>query len=208
MKIAVILPAFNEEITIRETIISFSRELPEAHIYVVDNNSTDNTEKIAEEALLELGCKGEVLSEKRQGKGNAIRRAFSYIDADVYVMVDADMTYPAGDIHKLLEPVLEDEADMVVGDRLSSGAYQVTNKRRFHNFGNNLVKGLINFLFVCKLKDIMSGYRVFNKKFIKSFPILNDGFDLQRVRLQQPFDKSRRLGVGLLVSRGFTPQDL
>lgn len=179
MKIAIIMPAYNEEATIRETIISFYQELPEAHIYVVDNHSGDSTKKIAEDTLSQLGCGGEVFSEERQGKGNAIRKAFSEIDADIYVMVDADMTYSARDIHKLLEPVLEDEADMVVGDRLSSGAYQSTNKRRFHNFGNNLVKGLINFLFRCKLRDIMSGYRVFNRKFIKYFPILNDGFELE-----------------------------
>lgn len=179
MKIAIIIPAYNEELTIKQTIIDLYGELPAAHIYVINNNSTDNTNKLAKETISQLGCKGKVIFEKRQGKANAIRKAFSAVDADIYVMVDADSTYNAKDIHKLIKPILNNEADMVVGDRHSGGFYKEQSKRRFHGFGNNLVINLINFLFRSNLRDIMSGYRVFNRKFVKFFPILSEGFELE-----------------------------
>ncbi len=178
-KIAIIIPAYNEEITIKEVIEEFYRELPEATVVVIDNNSKDKTNSIAKEELQKLGEKGVLLFEKKQGKSNAIRKAFTEIEADIYVMVDADLTYSAIDIHKLLEPVVKKEAEMVVGDRLSKGLYLKENKRAFHNFGNGLVCNLINKLFKANLTDIMTGYRVFSREFVKNYPILVEGFELE-----------------------------
>lgn len=158
---------------------AFHRELPEARIVVVDNNSTDGTAAISAETLLRLGVRGEVISELRKGKGNAVRRAFLEVDADIYVMSDADLTYPAERVRDLIQPVLDGRADMVVGDRLSGGHYQQQNKRQFHGFGNSLVRWLVNTLFHAKLADIMSGYRVFNRRFVANYPILAEGFQLE-----------------------------
>lgn len=177
--IVIILPAYNEELTIAGTIESFYKELPEAKIVVVNNNSADHTVRIAQETFARLGATGEVIHEDMQGKGNAVRRAFTDIEADVYVMCDADMTYPANRIHDLITPVLEGRAAMVVGDRLSEGHYREENKRKFHDFGNHLVKWLINKLFKADLTDIMSGYRVFSRKFVKNYPILVEGFQIE-----------------------------
>lgn len=179
MNIAVILPAYNEEKTIRDVVLDFGKELPDASIYVIDNNSRDLTGQIASDTLKKIGNSGRVLFEGRQGKANAIRKAFSEIDADIYVMVDADMTYPASDVHRLIEPVKAGLADMAVGDRMSEGKYQNENKRRFHNFGNNFIKFCINTIFKTELKDIMTGYRVFSRKFVKNYPILIEGFELE-----------------------------
>lgn len=178
-KIAIILPAYNEELTISKTIEEFYKELPDAYIVIVDNNSSDKTAAIASSAIKILGAKGEVINEYRQGKGNAIRRAFTNVDADIYVMSDADLTYPANRVHDLIREVTENRVDMVVGDRLSGGHYENENKRGFHLLGNNLVRWLINTLFSSNLKDIMSGYRVFNRKFVKNYPILVSGFQLE-----------------------------
>ena len=189
LNIAVILPAYNEELTITETIESFFKQLPEASFYIVNNNSKDQTAEIAEKTLETLGAKGKVIHEMKQGKGNAVRKAFTSIDADIYVMSDADMTYPAEQVHALIEPVIDGSADMAVGDRLSAGHYQNENKRSFHGFGNNLVRWLINKLFRANLKDIMTGYRAFNRKFVKNYPILVEGFEIETDLTLHALDK-------------------
>ena len=165
-RIAVILPAYNEERTIRECVAAFHEALPEAAIVVVDNNSTDCTAEYAEAALRQQGCSGAVISETRQGKGNALRRGFMDVDADVYVMADADLTYPAASVHSLIAPIVENRADMVVGDRHSGGDYARETKRRMHSFGNRVVRALVNRLFGSRLVEIMSGYRAFSRKFV------------------------------------------
>lgn len=190
--IALVLPAYNESLTIAATIAAFHKALPQARIVVVDNNSTDSTGPIAADCLRRLGG-GEVIVEPRQGKGNAVRRAFLEVDADIYVLADADMTYPADRIGDLLQPVLDGRADMVVGDRLSDGHYRRENKRHFHDFGNGLVKWLVNRLFAADLKDIMSGYRVFSRLFVKSYPILAEGFQLETDMTLHALDKRFRI---------------
>lgn len=165
MKIAVLIPCFNKETTIAKVIQDFKRALPHADIFVYDNNSTDNSAMVAQQ-------NGAVVKEEhRRGKGNVVRSMFLDIDADIYIMVDADDTYPSQEVSKLINPILKHEADMCVGDRHSNGSYKQQNKRRFHDFGNKLVTKLINFLYQEDLKDIMSGYRAFNKDFVKHFPI-------------------------------------
>ncbi|MBM9502473.1 glycosyltransferase [Leptospira sp. 201903071] len=188
-KVAILLPAYNEEITIRDTILSFYKELPHAEIIVIDNNSKDNTKIIAEETFKKHKIQGRILFESRQGKANAIRKGFSQVYADSYVMVDADMTYPAEEIHKLLKAREDGDFDMIVGDRLSDGIYELENKRRFHSFGNYLVIRLINFLFAVHLKDAMSGYRVFSDRFVRHYPILSKGFELEIEMTLHALDK-------------------
>jgi glycosyltransferase involved in cell wall biosynthesis len=188
-KIAVILPAYNEKLTIVDTILDFAKELPEAEIIVIDNNSTDNTFDLACEAISDNNINGKVLFEAFQGKGYAVRKAFTEIDAEIYIMADADLTYPAKDVHKLIEPVIDGKADIVIGDRHSGGHYQKENKRNLHGFGNNLVKNMINFMFGSNLNDIMSGYRVFNKKFVKNYPIMVSGFQLETDMTLHVLDK-------------------
>lgn len=187
--VAIVIPAFNEEITLKKTIIDYHTYLPDAAIYVIDNNSTDSTNEIAKSTIEELGCDGSVFLEKRQGKANAIRKAFCEIDADIYVMVDADLTYPAKEIKKLITPVVNGEADIVVGDRHTMGSYGRENKKELHNFGNWLVKILVNMLFQSKLNDIMSGCRVFNKFFVKNYPIMSSGFELETEMTIHALDK-------------------
>lgn len=191
--IAIILPAYNEELTVAATIEDFHSELPDAAIWVINNRSTDNTEQLAKETLQRLGSRGGVVRECRPGKGNAVRRALLDIDADVYVLADADLTYPASDVHALLKPVLANEADMVVGDRHSQGQYAVENKRALHGFGNRLVRDLVNRLFGASLADIMSGYRVFNRRFVKSYPILVEGFEIETDMTLHALDKRFRI---------------
>lgn len=171
-KIAVLIPCYNEELTVEKTVSDFKRVLPNADIYVYNNNSKDRTKELA----LKVGAIVE--DEYRQGKGAVVRSMFRDIDADVYIMVDGDDTYPAEEVEGLITPVLEGKADMVIGDRLSS-TYYTENKRPFHNFGNSLVKGLINFLFKSDLNDIMTGYRSFSKKFVKCMPVMSDGFQIE-----------------------------
>lgn len=173
MEIAVLIPCYNEELTIGKVIRDFKRELPDARIYVYDNNSKDSTYEIA----IQNGAI--VKKEIRQGKGNVVRSMFMDIDADYYIMVDGDDTYPAEFVHNLLKPLIKNEADMVIGDRLSNGTYESENKRAFHNFGNSLVKGLINKLYKSNIQDIMTGYRGFNKFFVKSFPVMSPGFEIE-----------------------------
>ena len=183
MKTAVLIPCYNEELTIEKVIKDFKRELPEAEIYVYDNNSKDKTAQIAEK-------NGAIVKhEYRQGKGNVVRSMFRDIDADIYVMADGDDTYPAEEVHKLIEPVVKGEADMVIGDRLTNGTYQKENKRHFHEFGNNLVKKAINVAFKTNLKDIMTGYRVFNKIFVKNMPVLSPKFEIETEMSLHALDK-------------------
>lgn len=190
---AIVLPAYNEEITIEATIRAFHAALPEAAIWVVNNRSSDATEAIARTTLSSLGGMGGVLNEGRKGKGNAVRRAFLEIDADIYVLADADLTYPAERIHDLMAPVLAGQADMVVGDRHSAGHYAVENKRALHGFGNRLVRNLVNRLFNAKLADIMSGYRVFSRRFVKNYPILVEGFEIETDVTLHALDKRFRI---------------
>lgn len=178
-RVAIILPAYNEEKTVVATMVGFHAQLPTARIVVVNNNSSDDTRAVAERALLELGVAGCVLDEPRPGKGNAVRRAFLEIDADIYVLVDADQTYPPERVHDLIRPVVEGRADMVVGDRHSDGHYARENSRPLHGFGNRLVQSLVNKLFRAQLVDIMSGYRVFNRLFVKNYPIMVEGFQIE-----------------------------
>jgi len=191
--VAVILPAYNEELTIEATILDFAKELPNAEIIVIDNNSKDSTNTIAKETLAKHKIRGTVLFEAFQGKGFAVRKAFAEIDADIYVMADSDLTYPAKNVHQLMQPIVENKVDMVVGDRHSKGDYKKENKRNMHGVGNKLVKRLINFLFNTQLKDIMSGYRVFNKKFVKNYPILVSGFQLETDMTLHTLDKRFRI---------------
>lgn len=171
-KIAVLIPCYNEAQTIGKVIADVKENLPEATIYVYDNNSTDDTAAIAQKA-------GAVIRhEYKQGKGNVIRRMFREIDAQCYLMIDGDDTYPLNCARKMVDRVLYHNADMVVGDRLSS-TYFTENKRPFHNFGNSLVRGSINYLFHSDIKDIMTGYRAFNYLFVKSFPVLSKGFEIE-----------------------------
>ena len=171
-KIAVLIPCYNESQTIKKVINDYQKTLPEATIYVYDNNSTDDTASIAR-------AEGAVVRhEYCQGKGNVIRRMFREIDAECYIMVDGDDTYPAEFAPEMVQKVLERHVDMVVGDRLSS-TYFTENKRPFHNFGNSLVRKSINTLFKSNIKDIMTGYRAFSYQFVKSFPVLSKGFEIE-----------------------------
>lgn len=171
-RIAVLIPCYNESKTVKKVINDYKTVLPEATIYVYDNNSTDDTAAIAktEDAV--------VRHEYHQGKGNVIRRMFREIDAEAYIMVDGDDTYPAEFAREMVDKVLDRHVDMVVGDRLSS-TYFTENKRPFHNFGNSLVRRSINTLFKSDIKDIMTGYRAFSYQFVKSFPVLSKGFEIE-----------------------------
>ncbi len=182
-KIAVLIPCYNESKTIKKVVEDCKRELPEAVIYVYDNNSTDDTAKIAREA-------GAVVRhEYQQGKGNVIRRMFREIDAHCYIMLDGDDTYPPEFARAMAERVLERNVDMVVGDRLSS-TYFTENKRPFHNFGNTIVRKTINHLFKSDIKDIMTGYRAFSYQFVKTFPVLSKGFEIETEMSIHAVDKN------------------
>ncbi len=182
-KIAVMIPCYNEEITIEKVIKDFRKELPDADIYVYDNNSTDKTVEIAKKN------NAIIRKEYNQGKGNAVRRMFREIEADIYVMVDGDDTYPAEMVHELIKPIEEQKADMVIGDRLSNGTYKKENKRKFHSLGNSMVRGSINKLFGTNLRDIMTGYRAFNKIFVKNIPVLSSKFEIETEMTLHALDK-------------------
>ncbi|MBP3926791.1 MAG: glycosyltransferase [Clostridium sp.] len=185
-KIAVLIPCYNESQTIAKVVKDYREALPEAVIYVYDNNSTDHTDEIAKKA-------GAVVRyEYRQGKGNVIRSMFRDIDAQCYLMIDGDDTYPAENAVSMVEAVLSGRADMVIGDRLSS-TYFTENKRPFHNAGNRLVRGLINTIFKSNIHDIMTGYRAFNYEFVKSFPILSRGFEIETEMSIHALDKNFKL---------------
>ena len=182
-KIAVLIPCYNESKTIAKVIKDYKKALPNADIYVYDNNSTDKTDEIAKKA-------GAIVKyEYKQGKGNVIRSMFRDIDADCYLMIDGDDTYPCENAKEMCDLVLNKKADMVIGDRLSS-TYFTENKRPFHNFGNVLVRYLINTLFKSNVKDIMTGYRAFSYDFVKTFPILSKGFEIETEMTIHALDKN------------------
>ena len=185
--IAVLIPCYNEAVTIAKVVDDFKRELPEAAIYVYDNNSKDDTAKIAAEhgAI--------VRREPRQGKGNVVRSMFRDIDADYYIMVDGDDTYPAEAAHDLIAPLAAGEADMTVGDRLSNGSYGEENDRAFHGFGNDLVRWLIKAIYGFAFDDVMTGYRAFNRAFVKTMPVLSEGFQIETELSIHAVDKRWRI---------------
>lgn len=182
-KIAVLIPCYNESLTIEKVVSDYKEALPEATIYVYDNNSSDHTDELARKA----GAK--VVYEYRQGKGNVIRSMFRDIDAECYLMIDGDDTYPAENAREMVDLVLNKGVDMVIGDRLSS-TYFTENKRPFHNMGNRIVRGLINHLFHSNVKDIMTGYRAFSRLFVKSFPVLSKGFEIETEMTIHALDKN------------------
>ena len=185
-KIAVLIPCYNESKTIAKVVKDFKAELPEADIYVYDNNSTDNTAELAKNA-------GAIVRhEYMQGKGNVIRRMFREINADCYLMIDGDDTYSPKQAREMCNLILEKKAEMVVGDRLSS-TYFAENKRMFHNFGNVLVRFLVNIIFNNNVRDIMTGYRAFSKIFVKSFPIISGGFEIETEMTIHALDKKMKI---------------
>lgn len=185
-KIAVLIPCYNEEASIEKVVTGLRNKLPDAVIYVYDNNSRDKTAQIAKE------CGAIVRHEYKQGKGNVIRRMFREIDAECYLLIDGDNTYPADAADIMCEPVLNHNADMVVGDRLSS-TYFVQNKRLFHNVGNKFVRGCIKFLFKNDIKDIMTGYRAMSYEFVKTFPVLSTGFEIETEMSIHAIDKNMQI---------------
>ncbi len=186
MKVAILIPCYNESKTIAKVVADYRTALPEADIYVYDNNSKDGTDAIAREA-------GAIVRyEYRQGKGNVIRTMFREIDADCYLMIDGDDTYPAENAREMVDLVLEKHVDMVVGDRLSA-TYYTQNKRPFHNLGNRLVRRLVNTLFSGDISDIMTGYRAFSYQFVKSFPVLSKGFEIETEMTIHALDKNLSL---------------
>ena len=186
-KVAVLIPCYYEAVTIGKVVDDFKRVLPDADIYVYDNNSKDDTAAIAEDhgAI--------VRTEPRQGKGNVVRQMFREIDADYYIMVDGDDTYPAEAAPRLLEPLMNDAADMTVGDRLSNGTYGEENDRAFHGFGNNLVRWLIKVIYGYAFDDVMTGYRAFNRIFVKTMPVLSEGFQIETELSIHAVDKRFRI---------------
>lgn len=182
-KIAVLIPCYNESKTIEKVVTDYKKALPEATIYVYDNNSSDGTDEIARKA-------GAIVRyEYQQGKGNVIRRMFREIDAECYIMTDGDDTYPAESAREMADKILKRKVDMVVGDRLSS-TYFEENKRPFHNFGNSIVRASINMLFKSDIKDIMTGYRAFSYQFVKTFPVLSKGFEIETEMSIHAIDKN------------------
>lgn len=182
-KIAVLIPCYNESKTIEKVVKDYKNALPEADIYVYDNNSIDGTDEIARKA-------GAIVRyERKQGKGNVLRTMFREIDADCYLVTDGDDTYPAENAKEMCECVLNDNVDMVIGDRLSS-TYFKENKRAFHNSGNRLVRWMINKIFKSKIKDIMTGYRAFSYQFVKTYPVLSKGFEIETEMTIHAIDKN------------------
>ena len=185
-KIAVLIPCYNESKTVAKVVKDYKKALPEATIYVYDNNSSDHTDEIARKAG------ATVVYEYKQGKGNVIRSMFRDIDAECYIMIDGDDTYPAENAREMCDLILSKKADMVIGDRLSS-TYFTENKRPFHNLGNKMVRFLINKLFHNNVKDIMTGYRAFSYDFVKGFPVLSKGFEIETEMTIHAVDKNYHL---------------
>ena len=186
-RVAVLVPCYNEAVTIGKVVDDFRRVLPEATVYVYDNNSSDGTGEIAREHGAVVRC------ERRQGKGNVVRQMMRDIDADYYLMVDGDDTYPAEAAPELLAPLVADEADMVVGDRLSNGTYGEENDRAFHGFGNDLVRVLIKWIYGFEFSDVMTGYRAYNAVFAKTMPVLSPGFEIETELSIHAVDKRWRI---------------
>ena len=193
-KIAVLVPCYNESKTVQKVVRDWKAALPEAQIYVYDNDSTDGTDELAREA-------GAIVRyEHQQGKGNVVRRMFLEIDAECYIMVDGDDTYPAEEARVMVEEVLEQGVDMVIGDRLSS-TYFEENKRPFHNFGNSIVRFAINHMFKTDIRDVMTGYRAFSYRFVKSFPVLSQGFEIETEMTIHAIDKNMSLKNHVITYR-------
>jgi len=193
-KIAVLIPCYNESKTIQKVIKDWQAVLPEARVYVYDNNSTDGTDVIAREA-------GAIVRyEHQQGKGNVVRRMFLEIDALCYIMVDGDDTYPAEDGKQMVHEVLNNDVDMVIGDRLSS-TYFEENKRPFHNFGNTIVRFAINYIFKNNIRDVMTGCRAFSYRFVKSFPVVSQGFEIETEMTIHAVDKNMYLKNHVITYR-------
>lgn len=193
-KIAVLIPCYNESKTIKKVVEDWKMAIPEAIIYVYDNNSTDHTAEIAKNA-------GAIVRyERQQGKGNVVRRMFQEIDAECYIMIDGDDTYPAEHGREMVMEVLENGADMVVGDRLSS-TYFEENKRPFHNFGNTIVREAINHMFKNNVRDIMTGYRAFSYRFVKSFPVVSAGFEIETEMTIHAIDKNMYIKNNIITYR-------
>lgn len=188
ISVAVIIPCLNEDLTIQATILEFRKFLPTAIIYVIDNGSSDNTCGIVTQLTTEIDDI-RLLNEPLKGKGLAIRNAFNSIDADLYLMVDGDSTYPADYAQELLEAVNSTGFGMAVGDRITSGSYEKQNERKFHSFGNSAISKLANILFNSNQRDILSGYRAFTRKFVKTFPITVSGFELETHMTLHALDK-------------------
>lgn len=186
-RIAVLIPCYNEEVTIGKVIDDFRRELPEARVYVYDNNSSDRTAEIAH------AHGAVVVAEPRQGKGNVVRQMFRDVEADCYLMVDGDDTYPAEQAREVVAPILEGRADMTVGDRLSNGTYGEENKRAFHGFGNDLVRFMIRWIYGYSFDDVMTGYRAFSRPFVKTFPALSGGFQIETELSIHAVDRRMRI---------------
>lgn len=194
-RIAVLIPCYNEEVTIEKVVSDFRRELPGAPVYVYDNNSSDRTADKARAA-------GAIVRhEPRQGKGNVCRQMFRDIEADCYLMVDGDDTYPAEQAAELCAPILDNKADMVVGDRLSNGTYAKENKRAFHGFGNNLVRRMIKWIYGYTFDDVMTGYRAFSRPFVKTFPVLSTGFQIETELSIHAVDRRWRIADVPIVYR-------
>jgi glycosyltransferase involved in cell wall biosynthesis len=185
-KVAVLIPCYNERATIGKVVADFLKEVPEAKVYVYDNNSTDGTSEIARRT-------GAIVrSESQQGKGNVVRRMFAEIDAECYLMVDGDDTYPVDSAREMVDLVIDHQVDMVIGDRLSSNYFQ-ENKRKFHNAGNVWIRSIINRLFSNDIKDVMTGYRAFSYRFVKTFPVLSTGFEIETEMSVHAADKNLSL---------------
>jgi glycosyltransferase involved in cell wall biosynthesis len=199
-KVAILIPAFNEAKSIAEVVKDYQAVLPDAKVYVYDNNSTDQTGQLAAQAG------AIVVHEPRQGKGNVIRSMFRQIDADVYIMTDGDNTYPPDQAREMADLVLNQNIDMVIGDRLSSSYFQV-NHRAFHNFGNRLVRWLINFLFRSHIHDIMTGSRAFSYNFVKTFPALSQGFEIETEMTIHALDKNLLLKEVTIDYQDRAPND-
>jgi len=188
MKISILIPCYNEGLTIGKVIQDFKKEMPNADIYVFDNNSTDNTYEIA------LNNGAIVEKEPQQGKGKVVQSMFRKIDSDIYVLVDGDDTYPSEAVHKIIQPILSEQCDMATGERLSNGSYnEQKNRRAFHSFGNYLITMLVNKCFNSSIHDVMTGYRAFNRRFVKNTPILCSGFELETELTLHSLDKGFRI---------------
>jgi glycosyltransferase involved in cell wall biosynthesis len=183
--VCVLIPALNEELTIATVIGDFHKQLPDADVVVINNNSTDQTVNIAKKA----GAR--ILYEKKPGKGNAVRKAFAELDADIYVMVDADDTYPANMVSKMIKAVNEEKIDMVIGTRLEN--FKKEEKKFLHNFGNNFFVWLLNLVFHSHFKDIFSGYRVFSREFVKNTPLLSEGFEIESELTVQALERGYKV---------------